>query len=92
MKKLAETLPMPSIRTMPTVPSAPTVPPRSSPPSAPASEAPGADAPLERRLAALLASVVQRDDVPVDADFFGDLGADSLVMAKFCARVRKQPD
>ncbi|MGX5357864.1 Pls/PosA family non-ribosomal peptide synthetase [Kocuria sp. KH4] len=76
-------------RTMPTVP---TVPPRSSPPSAPAPEAPGADAPLERRLAALLASVVQRDDVPVDADFFGDLGADSLVMAKFCARVRKQPD
>ncbi|WP_444696874.1 Pls/PosA family non-ribosomal peptide synthetase [Kocuria turfanensis] len=74
------------------VPSISTVPPGSSPPSAPAPEAPGADAPLERRLAALLASVVQLDDVPVDADFFGDLGADSLVMAKFCARVRKQPD
>ncbi|WP_145379426.1 phosphopantetheine-binding protein, partial [Staphylococcus epidermidis] len=25
-------------------------------------------------------------------DFFQDLGADSLVMAQFCARVRKQPD
>ncbi|MUN63707.1 peptide synthetase [Kocuria sediminis] len=74
-----------------TVPAVPRVPPRSSPPSAPAPEAPGADAPLERRLADLLASVVQLDDVPVDADFFGDLGADSLVMAKFCARVRKQP-
>ncbi|MFI7583213.1 phosphopantetheine-binding protein, partial [Kocuria sp. M1N1S27] len=43
-------------------------------------------------MAAVLASVVQKDDVPVDADFFSDLGADSLVMAKFCARVRKQPD
>ncbi|MGQ1797862.1 Pls/PosA family non-ribosomal peptide synthetase [Kocuria oceani] len=83
---------VPSAPSAPSVPPAPTVPPRSSPPSAPASEAPGADAPLERRLAATLASVVQRDDVPVDADFFGDLGADSLVMAKFCARVRKQPD
>jgi non-ribosomal peptide synthetase-like protein len=28
----------------------------------------------------------------VDANFFEDLGADSLVMAQFCARVRKQPD
>jgi non-ribosomal peptide synthetase-like protein len=47
---------------------------------------------LERRLADLLASVVKKDDVPVDANFFYELGADSLVMAQFCARVRKQPD
>ena len=47
---------------------------------------------MERRLADLLASVVKKDDVPVDANFFYDLGADSLVMAQFCARVRKQPD
>jgi non-ribosomal peptide synthetase-like protein len=47
---------------------------------------------LERRLADLLTSVVKQDDVPVDANFFQDLGADSLVMAQFCARVRKQPD
>ncbi|MGF9664137.1 Pls/PosA family non-ribosomal peptide synthetase [Arthrobacter crystallopoietes] len=47
---------------------------------------------LERRLADLLASVVKQDDVPVDANFFQDLGADSLVMAQFCARMRKQPD
>ncbi|MHA7266005.1 Pls/PosA family non-ribosomal peptide synthetase [Arthrobacter halodurans] len=47
--------------------------------------------PLERRLADLLASVVKKDNVPADANFFKDLGADSLVMAQFCARVRKQP-
>nr|WP_245356795.1 Pls/PosA family non-ribosomal peptide synthetase [Paeniglutamicibacter kerguelensis] len=43
-------------------------------------------------MADLLASVVKKDDVPVDANFFYELGADSLVMAQFCARVRKQPD
>ena len=32
------------------------------------------------------------DRVPVDAHFFDDLGADSLVMAHFCARVRKRDD
>src|SRR5213078_3371610 len=32
------------------------------------------------------------DRVPVDAHFFEELGADSLVMAKFCARVRKRGD
>src|SRR5689334_13590865 len=47
---------------------------------------------LERRLAELLAAVVKKADVSVDANFFQDLGADSLVMARFCARVRKQPD
>ena len=30
--------------------------------------------------------------VPVDGNFFDDLGADSLVMAQFCARVRKRED
>ena len=47
---------------------------------------------MERRLANLLASVVNKDEIPADADFFQDLGADSLVMAQFCARVRRQPD
>ena len=28
----------------------------------------------------------------VDSNFFDDLGADSMVMARFCARVRKLPD
>jgi non-ribosomal peptide synthetase-like protein len=57
-----------------------------------ATPATGADLVLERRLADLLASVVKKDEVPVDANFFYELGADSLVMAQFCARVRKQPD
>ena len=30
--------------------------------------------------------------MPADSHFFDDLGADSLVMAKFCARVRKRAD
>ncbi|WP_423832416.1 Pls/PosA family non-ribosomal peptide synthetase [Streptomyces manipurensis] len=43
-------------------------------------------------LAALLADVVGVDHVPGDSDFFRDLGADSMVMARFCARARKRPD
>ncbi|MGW0856699.1 Pls/PosA family non-ribosomal peptide synthetase [Streptomyces sp. NPDC002690] len=46
----------------------------------------------EPRLARLLADVARVEEVPVDSDFFSDLGADSLVMAHFCARVRKHPD
>ncbi|QKW49012.1 Pls/PosA family non-ribosomal peptide synthetase [Streptomyces buecherae] len=42
--------------------------------------------------AELLAEVVQTESVPLDSHFFDDLGADSLVMAHFCARVRKRPD
>jgi non-ribosomal peptide synthetase-like protein len=45
---------------------------------------------LERVFAQLLAQVLRTDDVPVEDDFFDDLGADSLVMAQFCARVRKR--
>ncbi|MFJ4537722.1 Pls/PosA family non-ribosomal peptide synthetase [Streptomyces tibetensis] len=44
------------------------------------------------RFAALLAEVAHLDEVRVDSDFFHDLGADSLVMAHFCARVRNLPD
>ena len=43
-------------------------------------------------LAELLADVMRAERVPVDDHFFDDLGADSLVMAKFCARVRKHED
>ena len=46
----------------------------------------------ERILAEVLADVVQVDNVPVDSNFFEDLGADSMVMARFCARVRKRAD
>jgi non-ribosomal peptide synthetase-like protein len=48
--------------------------------------------PVERVLADVLADVVRVDGVSVDSNFFDDLGADSMVMAQFCARVRKRPD
>ena len=46
----------------------------------------------ERILAEVLADVVRVEHVPVDSNFFDDLGADSMVMAQFCARVRKRDD
>lgn len=46
----------------------------------------------ESRLADALAEVVGTEQVAVDSHFFTDLGANSLVMAQFCARVRKRPD
>ncbi|MEU1271463.1 Pls/PosA family non-ribosomal peptide synthetase [Streptomyces sp. NPDC005799] len=46
----------------------------------------------ENVLAEVLAGVVRREHIPVDSHFFDDLGANSLVMAHFCARVRKRPD
>src|SRR5256884_1764812 len=44
----------------------------------------------ERIFAEVLADVLRVDRVSVDSHFFDDLGADSLVMAHFCARVRKR--
>ena len=54
--------------------------------------APGgvAATPLERTFAELLARVLNVESVSLDSHFFDDLGADSLVMAHFCARVRKR--
>src|SRR5215472_13659024 len=51
-----------------------------------------ADPPIsaEAILAEMLADVMKADQVPLDSHFFDELGADSLVMAKFCARVRKR--
>ncbi|MGM9464042.1 phosphopantetheine-binding protein [Streptomyces murinus] len=46
----------------------------------------------ESGLADALAELVGSERVPVDSHFFTDLGANSLVMAQFCARVRKRPD
>ena len=43
-------------------------------------------------LAEMLADVMKVEQVPVDSHFFDEMGADSLVMAKFCARVRKRED
>src|SRR5436309_8982265 len=45
---------------------------------------------VESVFAELLADVLRVDRVSVDSHFFDDLGADSLVMAHFCARVRKR--
>jgi non-ribosomal peptide synthetase-like protein len=47
---------------------------------------------IEGSLAGVLADVMHVEQVPVDGHFFDDLGADSLVMAHFCARIRKRPD
>ena len=46
----------------------------------------------EKTFAEVLANILHVDGVPVDSHFFDDLGADSLMMAQFCARVRKRPD
>jgi non-ribosomal peptide synthetase-like protein len=45
---------------------------------------------VETVLAEVLAEVVCVERVPVDSHFFDDLGANSLVMAHFCALVRKR--
>jgi len=44
----------------------------------------------ERTLAEILADVLHIGQPRADSHFFEELGADSLVMAKFCARVRKR--
>jgi Phosphopantetheine attachment site len=51
-----------------------------------------ADPPIsaEGILAEMLADVMKAEQVPLDSHFFDELGADSLVMAKFCTRVRKR--
>ncbi|WP_024303051.1 Pls/PosA family non-ribosomal peptide synthetase [Pseudogulbenkiania sp. MAI-1] len=46
----------------------------------------------ESILAEVLAGVMGVDSVPADSNFFQELGADSLVMAHFCARLRKRGD
>src|ERR1043165_3607266 len=47
---------------------------------------------VERTLAKILADILGVDAPSIDSHFFDGLGADSLAMAKFCARVRKQKD
>jgi non-ribosomal peptide synthetase-like protein len=47
---------------------------------------------VESILAGVLADVLRVDRVPVDSHFFDEQGADSLLMAHFCARVRKRGD
>ena len=45
----------------------------------------------ERILAAALASVLRVERVSTEHHFFDDLGANSLLMARFCAAIRKNP-
>src|SRR5262245_2714841 len=47
---------------------------------------------VDATFANVLAEILRVERVPVDSHFFEDLGADSLVMAHFCARVRKRGD
>jgi non-ribosomal peptide synthetase-like protein len=47
---------------------------------------------IEGMLAEVLADILGVERVSVDSHVFDDLGADSLVMARFCARVRKRAD
>ena len=46
--------------------------------------------PTERLLCEVLTDIVHAERVSVESNFFDDLGADSMVMAHFCARVRKR--
>jgi acyl carrier protein len=48
--------------------------------------------PTERFFSKVLAEIMGIEQVSVDSHFFDDLGADSMVMARFCARVRKRED
>ncbi|WP_432075670.1 Pls/PosA family non-ribosomal peptide synthetase [Streptomyces wuyuanensis] len=63
-----------------------------SAPRTDAAAAGGGDTPTEALLADVLAGVLRTERVPADGNFFTDLGADSMVMAQFCARVRKRDD
>jgi non-ribosomal peptide synthetase-like protein len=67
------------------------------PPAAPGTPVPAttpaavpAPVPAAAALAEVLAGVLDVEKVSVDAHFFDDLGADSMVMARFCARARKR--
>ena len=51
-----------------------------------------AESSTESSFAEVLAELVHVERVSVESNFFDDLGADSMVMAQFCARVRKRPD
>lgn len=47
---------------------------------------------VEDGFAEVMAGVLDRDEISVKSHFFDDLDADSMVMARFCARVRKRED
>jgi non-ribosomal peptide synthetase-like protein len=63
-----------------------------TPSSLPEGRSAAAPTSTEAILAEVLADLMHVDTVPADGNFFEDLGADSMVMAQFCARVRKRPE
>ena len=60
--------------------------------SGPAREHVAPVGPTETALAGLLGEVLGLDKVSTDAHLFDDLGANSLLLAQFCAKVRRHPD
>ncbi len=62
-----------------------------APAAEPTTPPPPAASPLREPFREVLAAVLGVEQVAADAHFFADLGADSLVMARFCARIRKEP-
>ncbi|WP_399095637.1 Pls/PosA family non-ribosomal peptide synthetase [Streptomyces sp. BBFR2] len=76
--------------TAPTATTDTTAPTATTGPPPPPGDGPAAVALLETVYAAILAELLHTERVPADSHFFADLGADSLVMAHFCARVRKR--
>ncbi|HEY3605766.1 MAG TPA: Pls/PosA family non-ribosomal peptide synthetase, partial [Sporichthyaceae bacterium] len=50
------------------------------------------DVVIAQEFARILAELLTVDAVGHDEHFFDDLGADSMVMAQFCSRVRKRPE
>ncbi|BAT59331.1 linear gramicidin synthase subunit D [Variibacter gotjawalensis] len=46
----------------------------------------------ERTLSTVLAEVLRLERVSTESHFFEDLGANSLIMARFCSLLRKNPD
>lgn len=51
--------------------------------------APGSD--MEKLLAATLCETMQVEKISIEDNFFNDLGAHSLLMARFCAKLREVP-
>ncbi len=61
-------------------------------PSPSAEQSTGSGTDIERIFAQMLAEILKVETVETAKHFFDELGADSMTMARFCARVRKRGD